>query len=147
MNIEILADRKKAMGKNRNQWCGLLKAVRSEGTAVFLSREAKLLELMLHRWRDLVVTGGRERLKGGRGFFGEGGDRVLEDGCCGPRMRYWRAGDSASAAKNMRGMSCQSRSTTICVVGTLHQSGPGEQRELCVAFMRHFGAESHLLCG
>ena len=31
---------------------------------MFLSREAKLLELMLLRWRDLVVTGSRERLKG-----------------------------------------------------------------------------------
>ena len=32
---------------------------------MILSREAKLSELMLHRWRDLVVTGSRERLKGG----------------------------------------------------------------------------------
>ena len=57
------------MGKTRNQWCGPealdTEAVRSEGTAVFLSREEGLSELMLHCWRDLVIKGGRERLKGG----------------------------------------------------------------------------------
>ena len=50
-------------GADRKRW--ILKAVRREGTAVFLSRESGLSELMLHCWCYLVIKGGGERLKGG----------------------------------------------------------------------------------
>ena len=55
--------RKGISDEHRGRWA--LSAVRREDSMVSLSREAGVSEQTLHRWRDLFIEGGYERLSGG----------------------------------------------------------------------------------
>ena len=98
------------MGKNRDQWCGP-EALDTESSTqrgnggVSVSR-GKVVGADVASLARLVCQGWWRAFER-RGLFGAGGDGVLEDGDCGlRRMRYWRAGDSASVVNNMKGLSC-----------------------------------------